>query len=133
MSSTTENDDAALPASRQHGVPETLTEALDMSHAERMQAITNLYLYLEDLTGHELAQAPRNADGDIEIESLLGLDLYTQMTAHLGEKPLQLTDFEHSTFQTLAGIEELVRLAYLSLDERAAALAETSKTTLDKQ
>lgn len=130
MSSTTADEGLSEPTSRQQGVPETLTKALSMSRTERMQAITNLYLYLEDMTVHELAHA-RNSDGEIEFESLLGLDLYTQMTAHLGETPLQLTEFEHTTFQTLAGIEELVRRAYLKLEERSNAQPEASKTPTD--
>ncbi|TCK65835.1 hypothetical protein [Curtobacterium sp. PhB136] len=104
---------------RRNGVPATLADAVALTTDERLEVIRRVFLHLEAMTDAELAAAPTNDAGEFVFDSLLGMDLYTEMTQHLGEKPLDLSEFVHGKFETFAGINELVGLAYDMLQKKS--------------
>ncbi|MCS6569245.1 hypothetical protein NYQ35_10555 [Curtobacterium flaccumfaciens pv. flaccumfaciens] len=104
---------------RRNGVPATLADAVTLAPDERLEIIRRVFLHVEAMSDAELAAAPTNNAGEFVFDSLLGMDLYTEMTQHLGSKPLDLSEFEHGKFETFAGINELVGLAYDALQARS--------------
>lgn len=104
---------------RRNGVPATLAEAVLLSADERLAVIRRVFLHVEAMTEADLAAAPTNEAGEYIFDSLLGMDLFTEMTQHLGQKPIDLSEFPHGKFETFAGINGLVGLAYEALERRS--------------
>ena len=104
---------------RRNGVPATLAGAVALSADERLAIIRRVFLHLEAVTEDELNALLTNDAGELVFDSLLGMNLYTELTQHLGEKPIDLSEFAHGKFETFAGINELVGLAYDALEKRS--------------
>lgn len=104
---------------RRNGVPATLADATALTPGQRLDVICRVFLHLEAMTPADLATVPTNDAGEHVFDSLLGLTLYTELTQHLGEKPLELSKFDHGKFETFVGVNELVGLAYAELQKRS--------------